>query len=299
MSTPRTNGRYALPRPFLKWVGGKGQLLPELVKRVEMVDDFGRYHEPFLGGGALYFELYRAGALKKQAFLSDNNPRLIEAYEGVRDHVDELIDLLNRHKRLHSEEHFYRVRAKVPKTLPERAARIIYLNKTCYNGLYRENRAGEFNVPFGRYKNPVILDEDNLRAASIALRKARIEARHFQTVVDVAKKNDLVYFDPPYDPISKTSSFGSYTPHEIRDESGRRIPFDNYRFGDDSQRLLSEVYAKLHMTGVHVLLSNSMTDFVKMLYKDFKIDTVHAARAVNSRADRRGKVREALVRNFE
>lgn len=283
MTTPRTNGRYALPRPFLKWVGGKGQLLPELVKRVEMVGDFGRYHEPFLGGGALFFELYRAGALKKQAYLSDTNPRLIEAYEGVRDHVDELIDLLNRHKRLHSEEHFYRVRAKVPKTLPERAARIIYLNKTCYNGLYRENSRGEFNSPFGRYKNPVICDEDNLRAASKALKKAKIEARHFQTVADYAERGDLVYFDPPYHPVSETASFQGY---------------HKGAFGEDSQRLLAEVYAKLAAKEAYVLLSNSMTELVQVLYKNFTLDSVQANRAVNSRGDRRGKVSEAMIRNF-
>jgi DNA adenine methylase len=283
MTVPRANGRYALPRPFLKWVGGKGQLMPELMKRVEMVGDFGRYHEPFLGGGALFFELYRAGALKKQAYLSDNNPRLIEAYEGVRDHVDEVIDLLQRHAKRHSEEHFYRVRAKVPPTLPERAARVIYLNKTCYNGLYRENSKGEFNSPFGRYKKPVICDEDNLRAASKALKKAKIESRHFQTVANVAERGDLVYFDPPYHPVSETSSFQGY---------------HKGAFGEDSQRLLSEVYAKLATKDVHVLLSNSMTDLVQTLYKGFTIDTVHAARAMNSRADRRGKVREALVRNF-
>lgn len=283
MSSPRTNGRYALPRPFLKWVGGKGQLLPELMKRVDMVGDFGRYHEPFLGGGALFFELYRGDRLKKQAWLTDNNPRLMEAYEGVRNELDAVIEQLQKHQRQHSEEHFYAVRAKVPKTLAGRAARVIYLNKTCYNGLYRENSRGEFNSPFGRYKNPVICDEDNLRAVSKALQKAKIEARHFQTVADVAERGDLVYFDPPYHPVSETASFQGY---------------HKGAFGEDSQRLLSEVCEKLDAKGVHVLLSNSMTDFVRALYKDFTIDTVHAARAVNSKADRRGKVREALVRNF-
>ncbi len=283
MTAPRANGRYALPRPFLKWVGGKGQLLPELVKRVEMAGDFGRYHEPFLGGGALFFELYRTGKLKKKAYLSDNNPRLIEAYVGVRDEVDAVIDLLQRHKRRHSEDHFYRVRAKSPKSLAERAARVIYLNKTCYNGLYRENRKGQFNAPFGRYKNPVICDEDNLRAVSKALKKASIESRHFQTVADRAAPGDLVYFDPPYHPVSKTASFEGY--HQGA-------------FGEDSQRLLSEVFAKLAAKRVYVLLSNSMTGLIRELYKPYHIDTVQAARAVNSRADKRGKVAEALVRSF-
>jgi DNA adenine methylase len=283
MKALHKNGRYALPRPFLKWVGGKGQLLPELVKRVEMAGDFGRYHEPFLGGGALFFELYRTGKLAKKAYLSDNNPRLIEAYIGVRDHVDEVIAILQRHKRRHSEEHFYEVRAKTPKSLEERAARVIYLNKTCYNGLYRENSKGLFNAPFGRYKNPVICDEDNLRAVSNALKKAKLESRHFQTVADVAEPGDLVYFDPPYHPVSKTSSFEGY--HQGA-------------FGADSQRLLAEVFAKLAAKRVNVLLSNSMTDLIRDLYKTFHIDTVQAARAVNSRADKRGKIAEALVRSF-
>jgi DNA adenine methylase len=197
--------------------------------------------------------------------------------------VDEVIDRLQRHKRRHSEEHYYAVRAKVPRELPERAARIIYLNKTCYNGLYRENSKGLFNAPFGRYKNPVICDEENLRAVSKALKKARIESRHFQTVVEAAKPGDLVYFDPPYYPVSKTASFQGY---------------HHGAFGEDSQRLLAEVFAKLAANDVHVLLSNSMTDFILMLYRDFSIDTVQATRAVNSRADKRGKVAEALVRSF-
>ena len=281
MNATRTINRYALPRPFLKWVGGKGQLLAELTARVERAGDFGRYHEPFVGGGALFFELYRASRLKKQAWLSDNNPRLIEAYIGVRDHVDEVIRLLKRHKRKHSEEYFYQVRGlgqannRARPSSAASAARTIYLNKTCYNGLYRENRKGEFNSPFGRYKNPPICDEENLRAVSKALKKAKIENRHFETVVDRAR--------PAYHPVSKTASFTSYV-------SGG--------FGEDSQRLLARVYKQLNDKGVQVLLSNSMTGFVQDLYKPFRIDQVTANRAINSRPDRRGKVSEALVRNF-
>ncbi len=282
-TTARINGRYALPRPFLKWVGGKTQLLPELMRRVEQIGGFDRYHEPFVGGGALFFELFRTGRLRKKAWLSDNNPRLIETYQGVRDHVDEVIALLQRHKKRHSEDYFYKIRATVPATLAQRAARIIYLNKTCYNGLYRENSKGQFNSPFGRYKNPQICDEDNLRAVAKALKKARIEHRHFETVVDKAEAGDLVYFDPPYHPVSKTASFTGY---------------DRGAFPEDSQRLLARVYDQLAEKGVYVLLSNSMTPFIEDLYRDFTIDAVSANRAVNSRADRRGKVAEALVRNF-
>jgi len=284
MSTIVNGGRYALPRPFLKWVGGKGQLLGELTQRIEPAGDFGRYHEPFVGGGALFFELYRSARLKKRkAYLSDNNPRLIETYQGVKDDVDRIIRALLRHKARHSEEYYYEVRAKVPRTPTARAARIVYLNKTCYNGLYRENRKGEFNSPFGRYKNPAICDEENLRAVSKALQRVTIENRHFEDVLDKAKPGDLVYFDPPYVPVSKTASFTAY---------------DRGGFGEDSQRLLAHVFSELSKNRVNVLLSNSMTEFVRELYADFTIDEVAANRAVNSRADRRGKVSEALVRNF-
>jgi len=289
MTPATTTTRFAVPRPFLKWVGGKGQLLPELVARIEAAGDIGRYHEPFVGGGALFFELVRSGRLKKKAWLSDNNPRLIEAYLGVRDHVDEVIRLLERHKKKHTEDYFYAVRGLGQSNHRSRpspaasAARIIYLNKTCYNGLYRENRKGEFNSPFGRYKNPPICDEENLRAVSKALKKAKIENAHFDAIVERAKPGDLVYFDPPYHPVSKTASFTAY-------ESGG--------FGEDSQRLLARVYGQLSDKGVNVLLSNSMTDLVRDLYAPFHIDVVRANRAVNSRADRRGKVSEALVRNF-
>ncbi len=296
MSAQRSTNGLLLPRPFLKWVGGKRQLLPELLARVERAGDFGRYHEPFIGGGALFFELHRLSKLSKQAYLSDYNPRLIETYEGVRDHVDEVIALLQRHKKRHSEEHFYKVRAlgealeKAGKTVVQRTARIIYLNKTCYNGLYRENSKGGFNSPFGRYKNPRICDEENLRAVSKALKKAKIEHRHFEDVVKLAKPGDLVYFDPPYHPVSETASFAAYTPQPNKIERGG--------FGEDSQRLLARVYGLLHEKGVKVVLSNSMTDLVRDLYSAYTLDEVSANRAINSRADRRGKVSEALVRNF-
>lgn len=293
MTRPATNGgRYALPRPFLKWVGGKGQLLPELVKRVEAAGAFGRYHEPFVGGGALFFELHRTGRLKRKAVLSDANPNLVNAYTAVRDEVDAVIRALQRHKSKHSEDHYYAVRAKVPRTPAAQAARLIYLNKTGYNGLYRENRKGEYNVPFGRYKNPAICDEDNLRSASRALQSAAIDERHFETVLDKAKPGDLVYFDPPYHPVSKTASFTSYAQHG---------------FAEDSQRLLARVAHDLTANGVHILLSNSMTPFIRELYASyhtdkgvpaFTIEEVQATRAINSRPDRRGKIPEALIRNF-
>ncbi len=279
-----TVAKRDVPRPFLKWAGGKGQLLPELVARVDAAGRFGRYHEPFVGGSALFFKLFRTNHLgARPALLSDNNGNLIETYRGVREDVDGLVRLLLEHKALHSEEHYYKVRAAVPNDSLERAARIIYLNRTCYNGLYRENRKGEFNVPFGRYKNPAICDEENLQAVAKALRKAGIETRPFGTVLDRVEPADFVYFDPPYHPLSKTASFTSY------EKNG---------FGEDSQRLLAQVFRDLADKGVKVLLSNSMTPFVQELYRGFRIEKVWATRAVNSRGDRRGKVCEALIRNF-
>lgn len=282
--TAKKHGTRAAPRPFLKWVGGKRQLLPDLLKRVDAAGDFKRYHEPFLGGGALYFELSRLGRLGRQAYLSDNNGPLIAAYEGVKLRVEEVIAALREHKAQHSERYYYTVRSQAPDDLVKVAARIIYLNKTGYNGLYRENSKGLFNVPFGRYKDPAICDENNLRAVSRALKNAKIENRHFETVRARAKPGDLVYFDPPYHPISKTSSFTGY---------------DRGGFGEDSQRLLATVCRELTEKNVKVLLSNSMSDLIVELYGgDFTIDEVFASRNVNSKGDRRGKVSEVLVRNF-
>ena len=291
MTARRIAKNHLTPRPFIKWVGGKGQLLPELLKRVEMAGDFGRYHEPFVGGGALFYALYRAKLLKKQAFLSDFNPRLIEAYRGVKEDVDAVIKHLNKHKKKHCEEYYYAVREtlresvrkKSPPSAPEHAARIIYLNKTGYNGLYRENSKGLYNVPFGRYKNPMICDEVNLRACAKAFSKVKFEARHFQDILKKAKPGDLVYFDPPYDPVSKTASFTSYA------KGG---------FGENAQRLLAMTCEKLDTQGVKFILSNSPTPLIRELYKGFTIDTVSANRNINSNATKRGAIEEVLVRNF-
>ncbi|MBP6786492.1 MAG: DNA adenine methylase [Candidatus Promineofilum sp.] len=266
-------------RPVLKWAGGKGRLLPELLARLP--HDFQTYHEPFIGGGALFFALAGAGRLGR-ACLSDANPSLIDVYVALRDRVDEVIAALQGH--VHDREHYYRVRALRPAelSLPERAARVIYLNKTCYNGLYRENRRGEFNVPFGRYKNPTICDEPNLRAAARVLRGAELAQRHFSTVLDQARPGDFVYFDPPYHPLSPTANFTAY---------------DRAGFGPDDQRQLRDVFAALGERGVAALLSNSDTPFVRELYDGFRIERVLAARAVNSKANGRGKVAEVLVSN--
>lgn len=269
-----------MPRPFLKWAGGKGQLLDKLMGVVDSASPFQRYHEPFVGGGALFFELARQGLLHETPYLSDTNPNLIETYVGVRDRVEEVIERLHEHARCHSKDYYYSVRANVPDDLVARAARIIYLNKTCYNGLYRENSKGEFNVPFGRYRNPAICDEENLRAASEALQGADISTRSFETVLELARPGDLVYFDPPYHPVSKTSSFTSYA------KDG---------FSEADQRRLASVFDQLAQSGIRVFLSNSMTRLVRDLYSHFEIVEVRANRALNSNAHRRGKISEALV----
>ena len=281
--TVRTR-RQAAPRPFLKWVGGKGQLLGKLVPCVEKAGPFHRYHEPFVGGGALFFELCRREQLPRtQSYLSDSNDRLMTTYRAVGEDIERVIELLHQHKEQHCKRHYYAVRAKVPDDLFEQGARIIYMNRTCFNGLFRENSKGLFNVPMGRYKDPKICDEVNLRRVSEALRKTKLETRPFETVLDRAEPGDFVYFDPPYHPISKTSSFTAY------DKGG---------FGEAEQRELASVFAELDRHGAKVVLSNSMTGFVKKLYSGFRIETVPATRRVNSRADRRGAIDEALVANF-
>lgn len=271
-------------RPFLKWAGGKTQLLAELVARIAQVGPLHGYHEPFVGGGALFFFLHASRLLpKRRVYLSDSNANLLAAYWGVRDHVEELITLLERHKAAHSEEHFYQVRAAAPKSPVARAARVIYLNKTCFNGLFRENSKGEFNVPMGRYKNPLICDAPNLRAASAALHEAEIAQRHFREVARHVRKGDFVYFDPPYWPVSASANFTAYAK-------------DNFTRADQEE--LAQLFKDLTKRGVHVLLSNSDTPLINELYRDYPIDIVLANRNVNSKAEKRGKVNEVLVRNF-
>ncbi|MBI2435501.1 MAG: Dam family site-specific DNA-(adenine-N6)-methyltransferase [Candidatus Hydrogenedentes bacterium] len=282
-STRRTR---PVPRPFLKWVGGKAQLLGELTQRVALARPFGRYHEPFVGGGALFFELVRADGLgQRRALLSDNNARLIETYSMVQERVEEVIALLREHKERHGKEHYYAVRAAAPATAVARAARLIYLNKTCFNGLYRENSRGAFNVPMGTYKDPPICDAVNLRAVSAALRRARIEQRPFGSVIQRAAAGDLVYFDPPYHPVNATSSFTAY---------------EQNNFGEADQRELAEVCVELTRRGVKFVLSNSYTPLILELYRarGFAVEEVFAARMVNSKAARRGKISEALVHNL-
>lgn len=263
-------------RPFVKWAGGKGKVIEVL--KASMPSKFNAYHEPFLGGGALFF-----ATAPSKAFLSDLNEELINAYLVVRDHCEALIESLRKHK--NERAYYYMMRAMDPSTLDpvERASRFIYLNKTCYNGLYRVNRQGKFNVPFGRYKDPQYVDEAQLRLASKALQKASIEVSDFEVVLERAKPFDFVYFDPPYQPISKTSRFTSYT---------------EKAFDEGEQRRLGKVFRELDKRGCFLMLSNSASPLVRELYQGFRIEVVTARRFINCRGDRRGAVEEVLVLNY-
>jgi DNA adenine methylase len=255
-------------------VGGKRALLPEILPRLPAKIE--TYYEPFLGGGAVFFAL-AAEKRFESAVLSDTNEELIETYRTVRDDVGNLIRRLKTHAAKHSEEYFYKMRAKRG---AEVAARMIYLNRTCFNGLYRVNRKGEFNVPFGKYANPTICDAENLRAVFEALDGNDLRNQDFERCVLVAEKGDAVYMDPPYSPASETANFTAYT-------AGG--------FGPAEQERLRDVARKLIDRGVHVLLSNSDTPFVRKLYKGFKIEEVQAPRRVNSKGDKRGNVGELLI----
>lgn len=276
-------------KPFLKWVGGKRQLLwkiDEVLATLFRKRPFsGRYFEPFLGGGALFFHLTNSARLApKEAVLADTNERLIRAYTGVRDDVRGVLKLLKDYR--NDKDFYYRMRQRnVDESDRDAqvAAWLIYLNRTGYNGLYRVNSKNQFNVPFGRYDKPLIYDPETLRRCSEALNSAKAAVRlgDFETATASAKRNDLVYFDPPYFPLSQTSSFASYT-------SGG--------FGREEQERLKDVALSLKKRGVHVLLSNSSVKEVWDLYgEEFEIEKVQATRLVNSKASRRGAVTEVLI----
>ena len=267
-------------RPFVKWAGGKRQLIGQLVKSLPT---FENYHEPFLGGGAFFFHLEALGLIKK-AFLNDSNVELISTYEVIKTEVEALIDLLSSDKFRNDKETFYTVRSEFPKDRIERAARFIYLNKTAFNGLYRVNSQGNFNVPFGKYHNPKIVDKENLRQVSRALQKDHLTSSDFEVVLTQAKKGDLVYFDPPYFPLSKTASFTSYTVGD---------------FTENDQQRLFLCFKKLHERGCYVMLSNSYTKFTAGLYKEFNEEIAYASRAINCKAEGRGRIKELIVRNWK
>ena len=267
------------PRPFLKWAGGKGRLIEQY--HAFFPKKIGRYHEPFLGGGAVFFHL---SARCRQSVLADLNEELVNVYCCVRDDVETLIDLLQVHQDRHCHDYYYSMRAQGALRSPtRRAARLVYLNKTCFNGLYRENSKGLFNVPIGRYKNPKICAPELLRSASAALQVADISERPFDAVTEHATSDrDFVYFDPPYHPLSDTSNFTGYS---------------RYQFGEQQQRELKTVIEALSDRNVKVLASNSDCPFIRDLYQGFKVETISAARSINSKASKRGKITEVLLIN--
>jgi len=274
-------------RPFLKWVGGKTRLLSQLQELYP--DKFDKFYEPFVGGGAVFFSLNPA-----KASINDTNHVLVNAYKHIKDDVERVIENL---KDLEKEFHllddidkksvFYYTKRdeynRLAATEFNKTILLIFLNKTCFNGVYRENSKGGFNVPFGKHVKPTICDSGNLMAASNALRHTTITASSFESGIANAKKNDFIYFDPPYHPLNPTSSFTSYH------ASG---------FTAEDQLKLRDVFSSLSKKGCKVMLSNSDTEFTRELYKDFNIHTVYAGRSVNSVGTKRGKITELVVTNY-
>lgn len=268
-------------RPFVKWAGGKTQLLPQLVQFYPPKGSVDRYIEPFLGSGAVFFRV-KAMVEPREALLWDNNQELIDTFVAVRDDVEGVIRRLRAHERKHSKDFFLAMRTKPRNKLADIAARLIYLNKTCFNGLYRVNSKGEFNVPFGRYPKPSILNEDGLRRAAKALAGARIEQKNFLKLLLKARKGDFIYFDPPYHPRSATSYFTSYTKDS---------------FTEDDQRDLADVYRALDERGCLLMLSNSDTRLIHELYQGFERRRVSARRNINSKWEKRGPIKELVILN--
>ena len=271
--------------PFVKWAGGKGQLLRNL--EVSIPKSFRTYYEPFLGGGAFFFHLVKTRP-PFRAVLSDKNAELIIAYQTVRNNVEDLILQLREHKkryRLSPKKYYYEVRDCQPRGDIEKAARLIFLNKTCYNGLYRVNQKGCFNVPHGQHRNPNICDGKNLRAVSnvLKLTEASLSVADYECATRNAAANDLVYFDPPYQPVSSTSNFTSYT---------------NCGFTFEDQCCLFSVFEKLDSRKCKILLSNSDVPEIKRMYSKFLVRRVKALRAINCTGERRTGHTELIITNY-
>jgi len=264
-------------RPILKWAGGKRSLVPRILK--ELPDQIGTYYEPFVGGAAVFLALAEEKRFRR-AVISDKNAQLINLYTVVRDDLVKLLKKLEALQDRTSEEDYYEIRAQKGGTKVERAARLIYLNKTGYNGLYRVNSKGGFNVPYGRYKRPKIYDPERLLAAMAALQGVTIEVADFEQSCRDAKPGDAVYLDPPYLPLSKTASFSAY---------------HSEAFGMPEHQRLATAFDKLVKRGITAILSNSDTPETRELYRRFKPSGVQVRRPINSVASRRGAVSELLV----
>lgn len=271
-------------QPFTKWTGGKRQLLP-VIKSL-MPDNYNSYFEPFIGGGALFFDLS-----PDKAVINDFNNELMNCYQQIKKHPQKLIELLTKHQENNSKEYYLELRAvdrdnRINKmTDVERAARIMYMLRVNFNGLYRVNSKNQFNVPYGRYKNPKIVDSDLILSISQYLNKNNIEilTGDFEKAVEDVGAGDFIYFDPPYIPLSETSAFTSYT-HE--------------GFSYEEQVRLRDVFRKLDKKGAYVMLSNSSSPLVEELYKGFNIHKVEAIRTNGAKASSRGKISEIIVTNY-
>jgi len=269
--------------PFIKWAGGKSQLLEQFRELFPPDDSYDNYFEPFIGGGAVYFFLQ-----PKNATISDLNKNLVNTYKNIKTKADDLILILEGFQKKHSKEFYLKLREEFNSTKIgslRKVAILIYLNKTCFNGLYRVNKKGEFNVPFGQHKKFSFKKEQLLKASQL-LKNAKIKNESFEKVLDNAKKGDFIYFDPPYYPINGTSKFTAYTKEA---------------FLEEEQKKLAEVFKKLDKRGCKVMLSNSDTKFIKDLYKNYKkyTVTVGARRFINCNADKRGEITELVVRNYK
>lgn len=281
-------GIDAPAKPFVKWAGGKRQLLPTL--HMVLPAAFGAYHEPFVGGGAMLFSVMGSRPTRS-CHASDLNSDLMLTYLAVRDQVRDLVESLRNHAANFKEDpkrYYYMVRSQSPRGRVEKASRLIFLNKTCFNGLYRVNSQGRFNVPLGSYSNPNIVGEENLMAASAMLESsgATFECRDFESVQDRAKPGDLVYFDPPYHPISRAGNFTGYTDRD---------------FTYDDLSRLARVCRNLDEMGCMVMLSNSCAGEVAGLFEGdpWKVRTVEAARFINSDGGNRTGHRELLITNYK
>jgi DNA adenine methylase len=278
------------PSPFVKWAGGKSRLLSQFEPCFPV--QFRRYVEPFAGGGAVFFHLFGQERLEgDDVVLVDSLEELINCYRVVQSRVEELIAELRRHEpHKHDEDYFYQVRAwdRAPgyarRDEIERAARFLFLNRTCYNGLYRVNRRGEFNVPFGRYESLTVCPAGNLRAASRALQGVTLLAGDFTRCLETAGPGDFVYLDPPYYPLSDTANFTSYTSND---------------FGADDQRRLADLFRELDSRGCQVMLSNSSTGLIRELYGGYRQVEVQANRVISSKTNARGAIPELLVMNYQ
>ena len=281
------NQLLAPPKPFVKWAGGKRQLIPVLHQNLPK--NLGTYYEPFLGGGALLFHIL-SERNQQSCEVSDLNSDLILTYTTIRDKIDDLIESLKNHAKNYkkdSKSYYYSIRETSPRSAVEKTSRLIFLNRTCFNGLYRVNSKGKFNVPLGRYSNPNIVNEENLRAVSQVLQssKVSIKCRDFESILKDVKKGDFVYFDPPYQPVSITSNFTSYT---------------HKSFTTDDLARLADLCLKLDSKGCQVMLSNSDSKEVEELFtkKKWQIHKIQANRAINSDSKKRTGHYELLIKNY-